>query len=278
MMEIHYMEESGPPLHATPHHPAGSAGVTLDIWLDPRDPQTLDALRKRTPGGGYEVSDADLVRAIRAWDSRGDVAAVRALSEVLIERCMPEFRRRSWGLRHRPELMQDTISAMIEQTLREARNPNETFMLLNFIHYLHCLCADNFNRILRQEGLSYRRDEQGRPAGRPRHIPQALVDRIDVPLDDSEEGGAPGREIATPGDALNDRMAALEAQRILTFLSDPLDRKIMILRVFEQMRWDDIAAVCGKTERTMRLRYEKARVRLREALEAELQHERLATR
>jgi DNA-directed RNA polymerase specialized sigma24 family protein len=278
MMEIHYMEESGPPLHATPHHPAGSAGVTLDIWLDPRDPQTLDALRKRTPGGGYEVSDADLVRAIRAWDSRGDVAAVRALSEVLIERCMPEFRRRSWGLRHRPELMQDTISAMIEQTLREARNPNETFMLLNFIHYLHCLCADNFNRILRQEGLSYRRDEQGRPAGRPRHIPQALVDRIDVPLDDSEEGGAPGRDIATPGDALNDRMAALEAQRILTFLSDPLDRKIMILRVFEQMRWDDIAAVCGKTERTMRLRYEKARVRLREALEAELQHERLATR
>jgi hypothetical protein len=36
---------------------------------------------------------------------------------------------------------------MIEQTMREARDPNERFMLLDFIHYLHCLCADNFNRI-----------------------------------------------------------------------------------------------------------------------------------
>jgi DNA-directed RNA polymerase specialized sigma24 family protein len=174
--------------------------------------------------------------------------------------------------------MQDAISAMIEQTLREARDPNERFMLLNFIHYLHCLCADNFNRILRQEGLSYRRDEQGRPAGRPRHVPQALVDRIDVPLNDSEDDGAPGRDIANPGDTLGDRMAALEAQRILQYLTDPLDRKIMILRVFEQMRWDDIAAVCGKTERTMRLRYEKARVRLREALEAEQQRETITAR
>ncbi|HEY7019754.1 MAG TPA: sigma factor-like helix-turn-helix DNA-binding protein [Ktedonobacterales bacterium] len=267
------MPESGPPLHIL----AQDAPDVDEMWdgaaLDPRNGETLAAMRKRTPGGGYEVSDADLVRAIRAWDARGDLDAVRALSELLIDRCMPEFRRRAWGLRHRPDLMQDAISAMIEQTLREARDPNERFMLLNFIHYLHCLCADNFNRILRQEGLSYRRDEQGRPAGRPRHVPQALVDRIDVPLNDSEEDGAPGRDIANPGDTLGDRMAALEAQRILLYLTDPLDRKIMILRVFEQMRWDDIAAVCGKTERTMRLRYEKARVRLREALEAEQQRE-----
>jgi len=275
-METTTMPESGPPLHLVTHNSPDVDG-TWSAPLDPRDGETLATLRKRTPGGGYEVSDANLVRAIRLWDSKGELEAVRALSEVLIDRCMPEFRRRAWGLRHRPELMQDAISAMIEQTLREARDPSEQFMLLNFIHYLHCLCADNFNRILRQEGLSYRRDEQGRPAGRPRHVPQALVDRIDVPLDDSEEGGAPGRDIANPGDTLNDRMAALEAQRILLHLTDPLDRKIMVLRVFEQMRWDDIAAVCGKTERTMRLRYEKARVRLREALEAEQQYEQAAT-
>ena len=278
MMEITTMPESGPPLHILADDAPDVDGMWDGAVLDPRNAETLTALRKRTPGGGYEVSDADLVRAIRAWDSKGDLDAVRALSESLIDRCMPEFRRRAWGLRHRPDLMQDTISAMIEQTLREARDPNERFMLLNFIHYLHCLCADNFNRILRQEGLSYRRDEQGRPAGRPRHVPQALVDRIDVPLNDSEDDGAPGRDIANPGDTLGDRMAALEAQRILLYLTDPLDRKIMILRVFEQMRWDDIAAVCGKTERTMRLRYEKARVRLREALEAEQQRETITAR
>jgi DNA-directed RNA polymerase specialized sigma24 family protein len=275
MMEIITMPESGPPLHFITDDAPDVDGVRNATALDPRNEETLAALRKRTPGGGYEVSDADLVRAIRAWDSKGDLDAVRMLSGLLIDRCMPEFRRRAWGLRHRPDLMEDAISAMIEQTLREARDPNERFMLLNFIHYLHCLCADNFNRILRQEGLSYRRDEQGRPAGRPRHVPQALVDRIDVPLNDSEEDGAPGRDIANPGDTLGDRMAALEAQRILQFLTDPLDRKIMVLRVFEQMRWDDIAAVCGKTERTMRLRYEKARVRLREALEAEQQREKV---
>jgi DNA-directed RNA polymerase specialized sigma24 family protein len=277
MMEITAMPDSGPPLHLLAN--ASDVDETWDAAsLDPRDEETRAALRKRTPGGGYEVSDADLVRAIRAWDARGDLDAVRALSEALIDRCMPEFRRRAWGLRHRPDLMQDAISAMIEQTLREARDPNERFMLLNFIHYLHCLCADNFNRILRQEGLSYRRDEQGRPAGRPHHVPQALVDRIDVPLDDSDESGSLGRDIANPGDMLADRMAALEAQRILLYLTDPLDRKIMILRVFQQMRWDDIATVCGKTERTMRLRYEKARVRLREALEAEQRHVEMTAR
>jgi DNA-directed RNA polymerase specialized sigma24 family protein len=224
---------------------------------------------RRAPSGPYEICEADVVRAIRAWDTRGETQVVRDLCELLVDRCMPEFQRRSWGLRHRPELMQDAIGGMIEQLLREVRDPNEQFLLLNFIHYLHCLCADNFSRVLRQEGLSYRRDEQGRPLGRPQHIPRALVERIDVPVEENEEGTGPGRDIANPGDAMAERLAALEAQRILAYLPDPLDRQIMILRVFEQMRWDDIAKVCGKTERTMRLRYEKARARLREVLEAE---------
>jgi len=43
----------------------------------------------------------------------------------------------------------------------------------------------------------------------------------------------------------------------------------MVLRTLERMHWDDIARICGKTERTMRLRYEKAIVRLRERMQAE---------
>ena len=63
--------------------------------------------------------------------------------------------------------------------------------------------------------------------------------------------------------------AALEAQRILGYLPDPMDRQIMVLRALDHQRWDDIAKLCGKTERTMRLRYEKAVVRLRQCIEAE---------
>jgi len=236
---------------------------------DPREPQTLARLQRRTPSGGYEISDADLVRAIRAWNARNERVVTQRLCELLVDRCMPEFSRRASGLRHRPDLMQDTIQGMIEQLLREALNPREEFMTLNFIHYLRCLCADNFGRVLRQEGLSYKRDAQGRPAGRPQHVPRALVDQIDVTAEDREDATAQSRTIADPRDATEERMAAVEAQRILNYLPDPLDRRILALRVFEHLRWDDIAALCGKTERTMRLRYEKARVRLRECLEAE---------
>lgn len=246
----------------TPGRPAG--------LLDPRDAQTRARLMRRVPAGAYDIPEAEVVRAIRAWDALGETQVVRDLCELLVDRCMPEFQRRSWGLRHRPDLMQDAIGGMIEQLLREVRDPSEQFMLLNFIHYLHCLCADNFSRVLRQEGLSYRRDEHGRPAGRPQHVPRALMERIDVPVEETEESGA-ARDIPAAGDQLGDRMAAIEAQRILAYLTDPLDRQIMVLRVFEQMHWEDIAKVCGKTERTMRLRYEKSRTRLREALAAEAQ-------
>lgn len=246
--------------------------VSESDLLDPRDPQTQGRLKQRIPGGAYDISEVALVKAIRAWGQRGDLTRVRMLCETLVDRCMPEFQRRAWGLRHRPELMEDAIAGMIEQVLREAQDPRETFMTLNFIHYLRCLCADNFGRVLRQEGLSYRRDEQGRPAGRPLHVPQALVERIDVSAEDREggEGGlAQGTVVADPRDDQEERMAALEAQRILNYLPDPLDRQIMALRALEHLRWDDIAKLCGKTERTMRLRYEKAVVKLRQCIEAE---------
>jgi DNA-directed RNA polymerase specialized sigma24 family protein len=236
---------------------------------DPRNPRVVEKLKQRTSSGGYVVSDADLVRAIRSWKARGDSERVRGLCEALITRCMPEFQRRSYGLRHRPDLMEEAIAGMIEQLLREAQNPREEFMLANFIHYLRCLCADNFQRVLRQEGLSYRRDARGNPVGRGMHVPQALVDRLDVPLTEADGAESAARELAAPGDQLASRMASLEAQRILRYLTDPLDQRIMVLRVFEEMRWDDIAALCGKTERTMRLRYEKAKVLLRERLAAE---------
>jgi DNA-directed RNA polymerase specialized sigma24 family protein len=261
---------------STSDRPANGRHVVQDAaeqqieLLDPRDPAALALLRQRTLGGGYAVPEAKLVGIIRAFGALdGQQMVVQQLCELLIERCMPEFQRRSWGLRHRPQLMEDAIMGMIEQVLREAQDPSETFMTLNFIHYLRCCCADNFGRVLRQEGLSYRRDEQGRPLGRPQHVPQSLVDRIDVVAEDQEDAvGQPG-VVADPHDNLDERMAAVEAERILGYLDDPMDRQIMVLRVLDRMRWDDIAKVCGKTERTMRLRYEKALVKLRQCIEAE---------
>ncbi|HEX9056205.1 MAG TPA: sigma factor-like helix-turn-helix DNA-binding protein [Ktedonobacterales bacterium] len=238
--------------------------------LDPHNPETRVRLSQRTPSGGYVVSDADLVRAIRASDARQDVGGTRIFCEILVNRCMPEFQRRAWGLRHRPDLMEDAIASMVEQLLREARDPSEEFMTLNFIHYLRCLCADNFTRVLRQEGLSYRRDAEGRPAGRPQHVPRALIESIQPSVEESDASESSAIALADPRDAFEDRLAALEAQRILSYLPDPLDRQIVVLRALEGLRWDDIANLCGKTERTMRLRFEKARERLRANLEAEV--------
>lgn len=236
---------------------------------DPRDPRTMERLRKRTPSGGYEVSDIELVRAIRVWNASGVHDVVNTLCELLVDRCMPEFRRRAMGLRQRPDLMEDAIADMIEQLLREALDPTEIFMTQNFIHYIKCVGIDNFKRKLRNEGLSYNRDEQGRPVGRPQHIPRALIDQISLPTDDHDEPSGAGDAVADPRDSLSERMAAIEAQRILDYLPDPLDQRIMVLRVLESRQWEEIAKICGKTERTMRLRYEKARILLQERLAAE---------
>ncbi len=239
-----------------------------EAWLNPRDPRTDAQLKKRSASGGYEVGEADLVRNIRHLQDGGELDSARRLCEVLVDRCMPEFQRRTYGLRHRPELREDAIAAMIEQVLIEARNPNEVFMTKNFVHYLRCLCADQFNRVLRQEGLSYRRDEQGKPAGRGHHVPRALVESLDtVPAERDDE--LPGREIADSRDSLGERMGVLQAEQILLNLPDPLDRQIMVLRVLEGLQWEEIAQICGKTERTMRLRFEKSRTVLAAQLTAE---------
>lgn len=235
--------------------------------IDPRDPTLMVRLSRRTPEGRYEISEIELVLTIRSLHQKGESDDEQMLCAVLLERCTPEFQRHSWGLRHRPELREEAIANMGEHLLREAIDPTEIFMTQNFIHYVRCLCVDEFNRILRQEGLRYQRDAEGRPTGRPRHVPRALVETLQMRSADSEV--PPTADVADPLDQYEHMHANEESLRILTFLADPLDRKIMVLRAIEGMKWDDIAALCKRTERTIRLRYEKARAYLRECLTRE---------
>jgi DNA-directed RNA polymerase specialized sigma24 family protein len=235
--------------------------------IDLEDPRLAERLRRRKPEGRYEISEVELVLTIRELRAKGDDAKVRMLCEVLLERCAPEFQRHTWGLRHRPELREEAIANMSEHLLREAMDPQEVFVTQNFIHYVRCLCVDEFNRVLRQEGLRYKRDEEGRPSGRPQHVPRALIDTLrPEPIDDEEP---PVADVADPHDQYERLHADEESKRILTYLTDPLDRKIMVLRALEDMKWDDIAVLCKRTERTVRLRYERARSFLRECIAKE---------
>ncbi len=235
--------------------------------IDPHDPTLKDNLSRRTPEGRYEISEIQIVQAIRSFHGQGDIETSQMLSTVLLGRCSPEFQRHTWGLRHRPELREEAMANMAEHLLREALNPKELFMTQNFIHYARCLCVDEFNRILRQEGLRYQRDAEGHPTGRPHHVPRSLMEPLQPSPVDGES--PPGSDVADPLDQYEHLHANEESLRILTLLSDPLDRKIMVLRAIEGMKWDDIASICKRTERTIRLRYEKARSYLRECLARE---------
>lgn len=232
--------------------------------IDLNDPTLDERLRRRTVEGRYEIGESELVKNIRALKAAGDIRGVRRLCEVLLARCVPLFQRQTQGLRHRPELREEAIANMAEHLLREAQEPREVFMTQNFIHYLRCLCVDEFNRVLRQEGLYYRRDDDGRPTGRPQHVPRALVEPLQPQRDDEE--GQIGSDVADPHDQYEEMHAEQESMRILTYLQDPLDRKIVTLRAIEGMKWDDIAVVCARTERTVRLRFERARGFLRECI------------
>jgi DNA-directed RNA polymerase specialized sigma24 family protein len=237
--------------------------------IDLNDPMLDERLRRRTPDGRYEISEIELILSIRALHNQGKTEIVRKLSETLLLRCMPAFQRHTQGLRHRPDLREDAIANMGEHLLREAQNPKERFMTQNFIHYLRCLCADEFNRVLRQEGLYYRRDDEGRPSGRPQHVPRSLVESLQTTAHDDEN--MPNADVADPQDQFEIMHAEDESQRILTYLNDPLDRTIMVSRAIEGMKWDDIAILCKRTERTVRLRYERARAYLRQCIVKEQQ-------
>jgi DNA-directed RNA polymerase specialized sigma24 family protein len=235
--------------------------------IDLSDPTLDERLQRRTADGRYELGECELVANIRALRIAGNMAGVRRLCEVLLQRCAPVFQRYTQGLRHRPELREEAIANMAEHLLREVQDPTEVFMTKNFIHYLRCLCADEFNRILRQEGLHYRRDDEGRPTGRPQHVPRSLVEPLQAVRDDGE--GQIGADVADPDDQYEAMHAGDESQRILMYLQNPLDRKIMVLRVLEEMKWDDVATLCERTERTVRLRFERARRYLRECVARE---------
>jgi DNA-directed RNA polymerase specialized sigma24 family protein len=237
--------------------------------IDLSDPMLDERLQRRTADGRYELTESDIVTNIRALRAAGNIAGVRRLCEVLLRRCAPAFQRHTQGLQHRPELREEAIATMAEHLLREAQDTSEVFMTKNFIHYLRCLCADEFNRILRQEGMYYRKDEQGRPAGRPQHIPRSLVEPLQAPCNDDE--GPMCTDVADPYDQYEVLHAEDECQRILMYLHDPLDRKIMILRVIVEMKWEDIATLCERTDRTVRLRFERARRYLRECVMQEQQ-------
>src|SRR5215831_1014160 len=154
--------------------------------LDPHDPTLEARLKRRNLDGHFEISEIELVHNIRYLQDRSDVESVRMLCTVLLERCAPEFQRHTWGLRHRPDLREEAIANMGEHLLREAMNPKEVFMTQNFIHYVRCLCVDEFNRVLRQEGLRYQRDDEGRPTGRPHHVPRALIEPLQPMQTDSD--------------------------------------------------------------------------------------------
>jgi len=82
-------------------------------------------------------------------------------------------------------------------------------------------------------------------------------------------------DVADPQDQYETLHAEDESQRMLTYLTDPMDRMIMVLRAMEDMKWNDIALLCKRTERTVRLRYERARSYLRECIireQAEYMH------
>lgn len=234
--------------------------------IDLSDPTLEERLRRRTIEGRYEIGESELVVTIRTCYAEGNMASAHRLCEVLLYRCGPTFQRYTQGLRHRPELRDEAIANMAEQLLREVQNPREIFITQNFIHYLRCLCTDQFNRVLRQEGLYYRRDEEGRPEGRPQHVPRALVESLQAPRQRDDNESPPGADVIDPHDQYEEMHAEQESQRILTYLQDPMDRKIMVLRAIEGMKWDDIAVVCERTERTVRMRYERARSYLRECV------------
>lgn len=245
--------------------------VTTDLDLrefDLRRPGVGQRLTERTPTGGYVVPDTMLVRALRAHYLDGEIARSHELFEILLDRCKPTFRSKTSGLAGKPTLREDAISEMKVQLWKEAIDPRETFMVQNFGHYIKCLCADHFNRVLRAEGYGYRTNEQGQVTGRPEHVPAVLIDSLSRPASGEDDQGM-GDTLADVADPLNARVSSLLAQDILDYLPDMLDRKIVTLRAMYDLKWDEIAKLCGKSERTMRTRYERAIVTLHEAVTAD---------
>ncbi len=235
--------------------------------IDFKDPTLLTRLKEKTSDGRYVISEIELVLNIREYDSRGDETALRFFCAVLYERCIPMFIKQSQGLASRPELREEAMANMAVRLFKEARDPKEVFLTQNFVHAARCLCVDEFKSVLRQEGLAQRTDENGRPSGRPHHVPRSLMDSIQTPS--SEDETPPLSDVADPDNQFEHVDSNEESRRILAYLTDPLDRMIVTLRAIEKWKWEEIAHVCKKTDRTVRSRYDKALTYLRESLHEE---------
>ena len=146
--------------------------------IDLRDPTLEERLRRRTTEGRYEISDIELVQSVRQLDALGDYDGSRRLCEELVMRSCARIPATYKGLRHRPDLREEAIANMTERLLREVKDPKEQFITQNYIHAVRCMCVDEFKRVLRQEGLLYQRGGDGRPLGRPRHVPRALIEPL----------------------------------------------------------------------------------------------------
>ncbi len=75
-------------------------------------------------------------------------------------------------------------------------------------------------------------------------------------------------EVAAPSfsDALEDRDTALRLHRCLHQLKDPY-REVFMLRVFGELPFADIAAVCGKSESWAKVTYYRAKEKLIKTME-----------
>jgi RNA polymerase sigma factor (sigma-70 family) len=224
----------------------------------------IDRLKNRTARGGFVIPDTTLVRVIRQALAHDQKNTADALFAILAERCIPMFRKMMRGLSHRPDLHDEAISETVAQLWKEILDLNETFLERNFATYLQRLCIDNFKRTLRSEGLQNRFNDQGQVIGRPEHVPATLVDHIDQARPSDEEDTS--ADIADTDDPIAQLDANEEARRIIAFLPDRLDRKIVYLRVFQELQWEQIAQLCNKSERTMRFRYERAKEVMAEGL------------
>ena len=216
----------------------------------------------------------DLVLAIRASKDAGDGERVQGLCEQLLAAAQPMFLSRAQGLRDHPVLYEEVLANMCEHLLREALDTRELFITQNFPHFLRCLAQEEFTRLLRQEGMRAWDGKRPQRSGRPMQVPRALMLPMPgVPAAEDTSGEEPPAQgepnLPDPHDPYEEFHAGAEAGRILSYLRDPLDRRIVCLRVLEGMKWDEVAPLCGKTERTVRLRFARALAFLRVCLEHE---------
>src|SRR5579864_5172206 len=92
------------------------APKSLLFWgrdmIDLQDPTLQERLRRRAPEGRYEISEIDLVLAIRECDAGGNRDGSRMLCEALVERSKSMVQHCARGLSHRPDLREEAEANM----------------------------------------------------------------------------------------------------------------------------------------------------------------------